>query len=403
LRAFAKLAAITIAAAVASGMPVGTVKAAPHAARGAERCTPERAEIAVPGHAMSVLASRDGCTLYVSVSANGAALTGGIVPRNGVAVLRLQHHRFVQAGFLALEDEPSQMVLSADERRMYIADNRAGIAEANAGTPVTLKLRRYLLPQLHGGFFQIALSPRGDVLYGGAMKIDRLVAIPLTAPQRFKSVPTDHFPVGLALSRDGRSLYVTNAVAVDPAHPQFHPVKCSYSADPRELGVVRDEGTLEILDPAALLAGRRAEVSRVRAACAPVRVALDERDGIVWMTARESDLLIGYRTSDLQKHASSTVPILIKTGKSPVGLAVSTARGLLVLGNSARFEKQQRQQSIAMYALRALLGKTAPAANVENVGAFPRDIAVDGSGSTVYVANFGSSSVTIIPVQALRE
>ena len=381
--------------ALAAAMTAGMSKHAP-----AVSCPAKRAEIAVPGHAMSVLPSRDGCTLYVSVSAKGPALPDGNRPRNGVAILKMHGGAFANAGFLPLEDEPAQMALSPDERRLYIADNRAGIAESDAGAR-GLKLRRYLLPQLRAGFFQIALSPRGDMLYGGAMKIDRVVAVPLGAPERFTSLPSDHFPVGLALSHDGRLLYVTNAVAVDPAQPKFHPVKCSYRSDPRRLEVVRDEGTLQIFDAAAFARGGRAQIARVRAGCAPVRVALDERRGIVWMTARESDMLIGYPQHDVLR-GSRTVPILVRTGKSPVGLAIGSS-GVLAVGNSARFEKRQRRQSVAIYSTQGLPAGASRVLKTEEVGSFPRDIAIDAAGTRLYVANFGSSSVTVIPIARGRK
>lgn len=359
------------------------------------RCSAETGEIAVPGHAMSVISSRDGCILYVSVSGNGPALSSGAPPRNGVAILRMKDRRFTQTGFLPLKDEPAQMALSPGGQRLYVADNRAGIVEAQIAATGTLTLRRYLLPQLHGGFFQIALSPKGDVLYGGAMKIDRVVAVPLATPDRFTSAQSDHFPVGLALSQDGRFLYVTNAVAVDPAHPKFHPVKCSYRTDPARLDVVPDEGTLQVFDSSVLARGGHAQVARVRAACAPVRVALDEVRGIVWMTARESDVLLGYRVADVL-HATRTVPLLVRTGKSPVGLAVNAAGGILAVGNSARFEKQQHRQAAAIYTVRGSRSGLPALVKQEGVGAFPRDISIGRNGTTMYVANFGSSSVTVI-------
>lgn len=401
MRAFATITSIALAAATIGGTRVGASAALQHRPTVARACTPQRAEIAVPGHAMSVLSSRHGCTLYVTVSANGPGLAGAARPRNGVAVLRMKDGAFTPTSFLPLQDEPAQMALSPDERRLYVADNRAGIAEFDAGASGTLRLQRYLLSQLRGGFFQIALSPRGDVLYGGAMKIDRVVSIPLDAPQRFKSAPADHFPVGLALSQDGRLLYVTNAVAVDPAHPKFHPVKCSYRSDLRRLAVVPDEGTLQVFDAAALSQGSKAQLARVRAGCAPVRVALDEQRHIIWMTARESDVLIGYPQAGVL-HGATTAPLLVRTGKSPVGLAIGAADGILAVGDSARFEKRQRRQMVALYSTHDLLLRAPHAMKVEEVGAFPRDIVINAAGTAMYVANFGSSSVSVIPMKADR-
>jgi DNA-binding beta-propeller fold protein YncE len=347
---------------------------------------------------MSVLPSKDGCALYVSVSGKGAKLPDGSAPHNGIVVLQQQNGHFVRVQFVQLQDEPAQMVLSNDERTLYVADNTAGVAELRLDASRALTLKRYLVPELRGGFFQIALSPRGDVLYGGAMKIDRVLAIPLGSPRVAQSVPADHFPVGLALSRDGRFLYVSNTVAVDPAHPRFHPVKCTYRTDPQQLAVVRDEGTLEVFDTAALARGHQGLVARVRAGCAPVRVALDEQHRIVWMTARESDVLIGYKIGDVL-HARRTLPLVIRTGKSPVGLAITDDGRTLAIGNSARFEALQRSQSVRVYSMTALMSSSPVPDRVEQVGVFPRDIAITQDGTTMLVANFGSSTVTVIPLR----
>lgn len=360
-----------------------------------EHCLAKVANVPVPGHAMSVLPADGGCTLYVSVSGKGAPLPDGTKPQNGVAIFGVRDGRLVRRGFLPLNDEPSQMALAKDGRTLYVADNLAGIAQARIIRTGSLQLERYMLQNLHGGFFQIALSPGGDVLYGGAMKIDRVVAVPVAAPNRATMVETDHFPVGLAISSDGRFLYVSNAVAVDPEQPKFHRVTCTYNTDPTHLAVTLNEGTLEVFDTRAVLHGVRTPVARVRAACAPVRVALDEAENIVWMTARESDLLLGYRIPDVL-HATKTKPLLIRTGKSPVGLAFAQP-GRLLVGDSARFEAQQRDRRVEIFVFPR--GSVQPRRlMLANVGAFPRDIAVDPSGAVAYVANFGSCTVSVIPI-----
>ena len=355
------------------------------------RCTAKTADVAVPGHAMSVLPADEGCTLYVSVSGKGAPLPDGSKPRNGVAVFAVHNGVLIRHGFLPLNDEPAQMALSKDGRTLYIADNVAGIVEAGVTRTGELQLKQYILKNLHGGFFQIALSPRGDVLYGGAMKMDRVVAIPVADPSRTMMLPTDHFPVGLALSGDGRFLYVSNTVAIDPAQPKFHRVTCTYNTDPTRLAVTLNEGTLEVFDTQAVLRGDRTPVARVRAACAPVRVALDEARNMVWMTARESDLLLGYPIADVL-HASKTQPLLVHTGKSPVGLAIA-GRDRLLVGDSARFMAHQSNQKVELFAL-----PQARRLQLANVGTFPRDIAIDASGKIAYVANFGSCTVSVIRI-----
>lgn len=344
---------------------------------------------------MSVLPTHDGCTLFVSVSAHGPVLSNGKRRQNGIQKLIFKHGRFATSGFLPLADEPAGMALSNDGRHLFVADNMAGIAELDTGSPQGLTLTRYILKNLHGGFFQIALAKRGDVLYAGAMKKDRVIAVPLADPNKFKDAATDHFPVGLALSRDGQHLFVTNAVAVDPQNPKFHPVKCAYTGDPGKLHVVQNEGTLEVFNTARLAAGQTALEARVRAACAPVRVVFDDRRSVVWITARESDVLLAYRLDEVLAQNRAHV-LRISTGRSPVGLAINAFSDEIAVGNSARFQSHAGRQSVKLYPLGDLRRGVVATSAARQVGVFPRDIAASRTQRIFFVANFGSASVSII-------
>lgn len=357
-------------------------------------CVPVAGETKLPGRAMAVQAGSDGCTVFVSVSANGAPLANGSRGSNGVAVLQNQGNRYTLSSFIPLADEPAEIVFDRRGTKLYVADANAGIAEIDAAKA---KLIRYLGAHDGKGYFQIALSPDDATIFGGAMKSDRIVALDVRSGKSIASIATDHFPVGLALTGDGRYLFYTGTVARDPAHPEFHPVHCVYAADRTTLDPLPSEGTLSIVD--ALNPRARFRVlSRVRAACAPVRVALDEARRTVWMTARESNMLLGYRYDALLAHKPAA-PLKHAVGTSPVGLALNAARGILAVGNSARFAFRQHSQTVVVFPLANLSGTASRPLRTATVGVFPRDISIDRSGRWIYAANFGSASLTVQNIQ----
>jgi len=358
--------------------------------RAARPCIPAAGETALPGRAMAVQASTDGCTVYVSVSGKGAALPDGTQGANGIAVLKNAGERYVLSSFIRLADEPAQIVFAHSGSKMYVADADAGIAEIDRASA---KVTRYLGALDGKGYFQIALSPDDATIFGGAMKSDRLVALDVRGGNALASLATDHFPVGLALTKDGHYLFYTGTVARDPAQPAFHPVHCVASDDATNLASTPVEGTLSIVD--ARNPKRSFQVaSRVRAACAPVRVALDETRKTVWMTARESNLLVGYHYDALLKRGPVAL-LSHPVGTSPVGLAVNESRDILAVGNSARFAAEQKTQSVNAFSLGALTETGAAPSVTVSVGIFPRDIAIDASGTWLYAANFGSATLTV--------
>jgi DNA-binding beta-propeller fold protein YncE len=132
-------------------------------------------------------------------------------------------------------------------------------------------------------------------------------------------------------------------------------------------------------------------VSHVGAGCNPVRVALSPDGSIAWVTARASDVLIGFSTSDLSGQPSDALRAVVRVGLEPVGVALYDAGRYALVANSARFVSTDTPQSITDVDLEAALAGRAAVVGWIVTGAFPREIAIDGTFGLV--TNYDSGTV----------
>ena len=89
---------------------------------------------------------------------------------------------------------------------------------------------------------------------------------------------------------------------------------------------------------------RRAEIdpanavrANVTAGCGPVRVAASPDGHSVWVTARESNALLRFSTSQLLRHPADALTADLRVGQAPVALAVVNDGRQVVVGDSNRF------------------------------------------------------------------
>jgi DNA-binding beta-propeller fold protein YncE len=163
-------------------------------------------------------------------------------------------------------------------------------------------------------------------------------------------------PVGVAVSPDGRWVYVTTE---------------GPSGGPGFLWMLDEHVASQ--DPNAAI------VSHVGAGCNPVRVALSPDGGIAWVTARGSDALIGFSTAELLTHPSRSLKAVVLVGHDPVGLALTDGGDYAVVANSARFAAPDVPQNLTVVNIQAALAGRAAVVAWIAAGAFPREVAIDGA------------------------
>jgi DNA-binding beta-propeller fold protein YncE len=175
-------------------------------------------------------------------------------------------------------------------------------------------------------------------------------------------------PVGIAVSPDGRWVYVTTE---------------GPSGGPGFLWVLDEH--LASQHPATAI------VNHVGAGCNPVRVAVSPTGDMVWVTARASDALVGFSAADLLTQPSRALKAVVRVGFEPVGLALYNGGDDAVIANSARFARSAAPQNLTVVDLAAArAGRVAIVAWI-TAGTFPREIVIDGAIGLV--TNYGSDTV----------
>ena len=175
-------------------------------------------------------------------------------------------------------------------------------------------------------------------------------------------------PVGVAVSPNGQSVYVTTE---------------GPSGGPGFLWVLDER--IASQNPGAAIVGH------VGAGCNPVRVAVSPTGDMVWVTARASDALVGFSAADLLTQSSRALKAIVRVGFEPVGLALYDGGDDAVVANSSRFATSPAPQNLTVVNLAAALAGRVAIVDWVAAGVFPREISIDGAIGLV--TNYGSNTV----------
>lgn len=93
-----------------------------------------------------------------------------------------------------------------------------------------------------------------------------------------------------------------------------------------------------------------AVVASVPADCSPVRVVVSADGSTVWVTARESDLLLAFSAARLIEDPAHALLAAVRVGEAPVGLALVDGGRWIVVAGSNRFTRRGRRPRPSMCA-----------------------------------------------------
>ena len=340
--------------------------------------------VPVPGQPTAVLGTADGRWAFASVSAGKTA---------EIAVLALGKEAPRLVRTVRLPDSLAAafgMVMTHDGRLLMVAGYTATAVlsvqalEDGGHDPVV-----GVLADAGAGQFEVTVS--GDDRYvfvtdetsGQLSVFDLATALRrgFSAPGvAVGTVPLASGAVGVAMSPGGGQLYVTT------------------------LGAYGPHGLLWVIDTARAEsgAGGAAVVAHVAAGCQPVRVAVSPDGGTVWVTALQSNALLGFSVASLRDDPSRALRAVVRVGSEPAGLVLADDGRLALVGNSNRGlvpgTGSAAPQTISVINTSAALSGRPAIAGVMPTGLYPRDLTVDQATGQVLLGNFDSDTIEEFPV-----
>jgi DNA-binding beta-propeller fold protein YncE len=343
------------------------------------------AMVSMPGSPFGVAVTTDGRWAFVAVNGSIEVL------RVGTSLAPVESGTILAAG-----DDFGE-TLTADGRYLLAASGSGAVvvsvARAEQGRPGAVL---GTLNDPTGGFggIEVAVSPDGGYAFVTEEDSDRAVVFNLRRALTHGFGPADYVgsiplgiaPVGMAVSPDGRWLYMTSEVAVNAGIP--HPAG--------------NQGTLTVVslpraetDPAASV------VATVAAGCNPVRVVTSADGSQVWVTARASDDLLCFSAAALAAHPARALTAIVRVGEAPVGLMLVRDGSLVVVADSNRFNAPGASADLSVVDVAAALaGRPAVIGSIP-AGQFPREMALVPGGQRLLVSNYLSGQLEAISVPSI--
>ncbi len=351
----------------------------------------------VPGDPFGVVATAGGRWSFVSLLPNAGRDAIGVFDDTGSGGPRLVRQ-------IPVGGQPLGMALTPDGRYLLAANGSGATvisvqaAEQGSGNAVLGTLTAGGAGSAGGGAIEVAASPDGrfafvsleDSGHIAVFNLQQALASHFHTAGFVGDVPTGVAPVGLAVSPDGDWLYSTSEAASMRALRRV--IRAGHTA-----ATEGGEGTLAVIgmhkaetDPA------HATVSTVIAGCSPVRVITSTSGGTVWVTARGSDMLLGFSASRLRGDPAHSLIARVEVGEAPVGLALVDGGQRVVVADSDRFGQQGAKSSLAVVNVAAALAHQPALAGYLPAGGFPRQMALEPDGHVLLVTDFQSQQLETV-------
>jgi DNA-binding beta-propeller fold protein YncE len=208
------------------------------------------------------------------------------------------------------------------------------------------------------------------------------------------TIPVDRAPVGLAVSADGRNLYVTNEKALSGENScEIAGNGCLPVMNPGP------PGTLSVVD---IHSGN--VVADIPAGCSPTRVILTNNDKVAWVSARDSDSLLAFDTSKIINDPTNALLSTTPVGIEPDGAQPFFSKSLMAVANTNRFDMclgAGGTVSILNFDTALKSGGVAATVGTFDAGVFPRQWAKSPDHRLLYLTEFGSNTLAIFPVSSI--
>jgi DNA-binding beta-propeller fold protein YncE len=352
-------------------MPGCTTAAAPAKQLGKVRSS----LVKIGGKPFAVIVTTDGKYSFVTIHNAVAVLS------NGSALAPTLIHT------ISVPGADKGGAITPDGKYLLLASGSGAkvISVANAEQGIATVLGTLASPNGRGAV-QVALSPNGKFAFvtlqsSGGMAVfnfEQALASNFTSSGFVGIVPTGVEPVGIA--EYGKWLYMTSIEKVKTAVPS--------------------KGLLSVVSMhRAEIKPARAVVANVTAGCSPVRVIISGNGSVAWVTARESDTLLGFSVPDLRSNPSHALIARVGVGVSPIGVSFAAAGKRIIVANSDLKSIAGAVPSLSVISTsQALAGKPALLGLIKS-GVLPRQFATEGKA--LLVTNNGSGQLQAINLSDL--
>jgi serine/threonine protein kinase/DNA-binding beta-propeller fold protein YncE len=256
-------------------------------------------------------------------------------------------------------------------------------AEQGAADPVAGKLKSpdgqgafQPLVTADGRYAFVTLQKSGNV---AVFNLQRALTQGISASDFVGFVRLGGQPVGMV--SDGQQLYVTNLGAQGSA------------AAPGAVSIVSVR--------AAETTPGSARIRRVPAGCGPARAMLSADKKVLWVTARDSDALLGFSTALLASQPGKALVARVMVGESPLGESFADGGRRIVLADSNLNGVKGAVSDLAVVdPAKALAGQKALLGYIPT-GDVPRAVATNSGGATLLVTDQDAGQVQVMRVADL--
>lgn len=363
----------------------------------AEPPIPDGATVTVPGQPTGVALSPDGATLFVGYEGRFGAGGGLVAYRHAGGSLLKQSTVSIEAGVKSVAVTPDgRTIVLATRVGVAVLD----VASVAGGWAHPIAVRDGDAPATN----QIVVSRDGRHAFFtnegsatlGVARVERDAA-DTPSLSIVGHVKLDRLPGGMALSRDGRTLYVTSEI--DTADP----TRVAGASDPR-LGRDRcpsnlgPHGVLSVVDTRrAIEDPEHAVSSRVAAGCGPVRVTLAPAGDVAWVSVRGENRVLAFDVARLRTEPERALLATVAVREVPIGLATSPDGRTLLVVNSHRSRDQDEVAGSDLSVIdpaAALAGASATRGTLPT-GALAREVVAAPDG-TFYVTNYRGRTIDVV-------
>ena len=378
---------------------------------------------ATRGNPTSAVFTRDGRSVFVSVtnvdqpdfpgpdSAAGSrtdAVSGVEVFRRDVATHKVSSVGFVRTGSTGANG----LVLLPQERTLAIGVGDEGVAfldvrdlEHGKGTP------RFAHQTPGAGTFDVVATPDGRYVFSSneygivagqrgsvgviSTGIDQKGRV--RAPHTLGQIPTGDVVPSLAISPDGSRLYVASELV--PQSQSFaiagskNPLLSKNDCVQKQGSPARPNGYISVVDVQRAFAIKPESIlARVASGCSPVRIVEAADASRLYVSARGDNSILEFDPQRLENDSEhSLLRSFASGGTAPVGMRLFMRDRFLAVANSNRFA-----ESNGNLAIHKVDSSTDPEPHRIPAGGFPRNLSLSADGSTIYLTNYKSRTLQVL-------